>query len=149
MTQEPTDQQESGPIDYLIVEFPSEAMTGEAFPLLVDLVDRGIVRVLDLLVLRKEDDGTVTGLELDELADGTTGLEIFAGAVSGLLGHEDLVEAAQAVEPGRTAAVLVYENVWAAPFATALRRGGAQLVAGGRIPVQAVLAALEADETTD
>ncbi|MBD7982306.1 MULTISPECIES: DUF6325 family protein [Oerskovia] len=149
MTQEPTDLQESGPIDYLIVEFPSEAMTGEAFPLLVDLVDRGIVRVLDLLVLRKEDDGTVTGLELDELADGTTGLEIFAGAVSGLLGHEDLVEAAQAVEPGRTAAVLVYENVWAAPFATALRRGGAQLVAGGRIPVQAVLAALEADETTD
>lgn len=149
MTQEPTDLQESGPIDYLIVEFPSEAMTGEAFPLLVDLVDRGIVRVLDLLVLRKEDDGTVTGLELDELADGTTGLEIFAGAVSGLLGHEDLVEAAEAVEPGRTAAVLVYENVWAAPFATALRRGGAQLVAGGRIPVQAVLAALEADETTD
>ncbi|MGW6006646.1 DUF6325 family protein [Oerskovia enterophila] len=149
MTQEPTDLQESGPIDYLIVEFPSEAMTGEAFPLLVDLVDRGIVRVLDLLVLRKEDDGTVTGLELDELADGTTGLEIFAGAVSGLLGHEDLVEAAEAVEPGRTAAVLVYENVWAAPFATALRRGGAQLVASGRIPVQAVLAALEADEPTD
>jgi len=149
MTQEPTDLQESGPIDYLIVEFPSEAMTGEAFPLLVDLVDRGIVRVLDLLVLRKEDDGTVTGLELDELADGTTGLEIFAGAVSGLLGHEDLVEAAEAVEPGRTAAVLVYENVWAAPFATALRRGGAQLVAGGRIPVQAVLAALEADASTD
>ncbi len=149
MTQEPTDQQESGPIDYLIVEFPSEAMTGEAFPLLVDLVDRGIVRVLDLLVLRKEDDGTVTGLELDELADGTTGLEIFAGAVSGLLGHEDLVEAAQAVEPGRTAAVLVYENVWAAPFATALRRGGAQLVASGRIPVQAVLAALGSDEPTD
>lgn len=149
MTQEPTDLQESGPIDYLIVEFPSEAMTGEAFPLLVDLVDRGIVRVLDLLVLRKEDDGTVAGLELDELADGTTGLEIFAGAVSGLLGHEDLAEAAEAVEPGRTAAVLVYENVWAAPFATALRRGGAQLVAGGRIPVQAVLAALEADESTD
>lgn len=149
MTQEPTDLQESGPIDYLIVEFPSEAMTGEAFPLLVDLVDRGIVRVLDLLVLRKEDDGTVTGLELDELADGTTGLEIFAGAVSGLLGHEDLAEAAEAVEPGRTAAVLVYENVWAAPFATALRRGGAQLVAGGRIPVQAVLAALEADAFTD
>ncbi|MET4223407.1 DUF6325 family protein [Oerskovia enterophila] len=149
MTQEPTDLQESGPIDYLIVEFPSEAMTGEAFPLLVDLVDRGIVRVLDLLVLRKEDDGTVTGLELDELADGTTGLEIFAGAVSGLLGHEDLVEAAEAVEPGRTAAVLVYENVWAAPFATALRRGGAQLVASGRIPMQAVLAALEADEPTD
>jgi len=149
MTQEPTDLQESGPIDYLIVEFPSEAMTGEAFPLLVDLVDRGIVRVLDLLVLRKEDDGTVTGLELDELADCTTGLEIFAGAVSGLLGHEDLAEAAEAVEPGRTAAVLVYENVWAAPFATALRRGGAQLVAGGRIPVQAVLAALEADESTD
>lgn len=148
MTQDPNDAQDTGPIDYLVVEFTSDAMTGEAFPLLVDLVDRGIVRVLDLLVLRKEDDGTVTGLELDELADGSTGLEIFSGAQSGLLGHEDLAEAAEAVEPGRTAAVLVYENVWAAPFASALRRCGAQLVASGRIPVQAVLAALDAAETT-
>lgn len=146
MTQDPSDLQDTGPIDYLVVEFDSDAMTGEAFPLLVDLVEQGIIRVLDLLVLRKEDDGSVVGVELDELADGSTGLEIFAGASSGLLGHEDLTEAAEAVEAGRTAAVLVYENVWAAPFASALRRGGAQLVASGRIPVQAVLAALDAAE---
>lgn len=146
MTQDPNDLQDTGPIDYLVVEFESDAMTGEAFPLLVDLVEQGIIRVLDLLVLRKEEDGSVVGVELDELADGSTGLEIFAGASSGLLGHEDLTEAAEAVEPGRTAAVLVYENVWAAPFASALRRGGAQLVASGRIPVQAVLAALDAAE---
>ncbi len=144
MTQDPSDLQDTGPIDYLVVEFESDAMTGEAFPLLVDLVEQGIIRVLDLLVLRKEEDGSVVGVELDELDDGSTGLEIFAGASSGLLGHEDLTEAAEAVEPGRTAAVLVYENVWAAPFASALRRGGAQLVASGRIPVQAVLAALDA-----
>jgi hypothetical protein len=146
MSQDPSDAPDTGPIDYLIVEFDSDAMTGEAFPQLVDLVDRGIIRVLDLLVLRKEDDGTVTGIELDEFADGSTGLEIFSGATSGLLGHEDLAEAAEAVEPGKTAAVLVYENVWAAGFASALRRGGAQLVASGRIPVQAVLAALDAAE---
>jgi len=146
MTQELSDLDETGPIDYLVVELPNEGMTGEAFPLLVDLVDRGIVRILDLVVVRKEDDGTLTGIALDELPDGTMDLAVFDGARSGLLGDDDLGEAASAVEPGMTAAVLVYENVWAAPFATALRRSGAQLVASGRIPVQAVLAALDAVE---
>ncbi|PUB24500.1 hypothetical protein C8K30_109252 [Promicromonospora sp. AC04] len=146
MTQDLSDLDDSGPIDYLVVELPNEGMTGEAFPLLVDLVERGIVRILDLVVIRKELDGTLTGIKMDELPDGTLDLEVFDGARSGLLGDDDLGEAAKAVELGMTAAVLVYENVWAAPFATALRRSGAQLVASGRIPVQAVLAALDAAE---
>lgn len=140
------DLTESGPVDFLVVELPTDRATdGAAFPHLVDLVDRGIVRVLDLVVIRREDDGAVTVVALDEL-DGATGLAEFEGARSGLLGDDDLVEAANAVEFGRTAAILVYENSWAAPFATALRRNGAQLVASGRIPVQAILASLDADE---
>jgi hypothetical protein len=146
MTQDLTDLDETGPIDYLVVELPNDGMTGEAFPLLVDLVDRGIVRILDLVVVRKEHDGTLVGIALDELSDGSMDLAVFDGARSGLLDDDDLGEAANAVEPGTTAAVLVYENVWAAPFATALRHSGAQLVASGRIPVQAVLAALDAVE---
>ncbi|MEK8228676.1 DUF6325 family protein [Oerskovia sp. M15] len=101
MTQDPNDLQDSGPIDYLVVEFPSGAMTGEAFPLLVDLVDRGIVRVLDLLVLRKEEDGTVSGVALDDLADGSTGLEVFAGVESGLLGPTTWPRLPRRSSPGR------------------------------------------------
>jgi len=141
------DLEESGPVDFLVVELPTDRATGTAaFPYLVDLVDRGIVRVLDLVVIRREDDGSVVAVSLEELDDGSSGLAVFAGAQSGLLGDDDLSEAANAVEPGRTAVVLVYENSWAAPFATALRRNGAQLVASGRIPVQAILASLDADE---
>jgi len=140
------DLQDTGPIDYFVVELPNEGMRGEAFGLLVDLVDRGLIRVLDLVAVRRELDGSVSAIELTELPDGFTELTVFDGARSGLLGQDDLDEALQAVEPGSTAAVLVIENVWAAPFATALRRSGAQLVASGRIPVQAILAALEAAE---
>ncbi|WP_353707037.1 DUF6325 family protein [Cellulosimicrobium sp. ES-005] len=141
------DLEESGPIDFLVIELPTDRATGDkAFPHLVDLVDRGIIRVLDLVVVRREDDGSVVGLGLEELDDGSTELAVFEGARSGLLGDDDLDEAASAVEPGMTAVVLVYENVWAAPFATALRRNGAQLVASGRIPVQALIASLDATE---
>ncbi|MFI8069591.1 MULTISPECIES: DUF6325 family protein [unclassified Streptomyces] len=137
-----------GPIDYLVVEFPGNRMTGEGFPLLVDLVDRGLIRILDLTFIRKDADGSVTGLEIGDLTgDGELDLAVFEGASSGLLGQDDLVEAAAALEPGNSAGVLIYENLWAAPFAAALRRGGAELVASGRIPVPAVLAALEAAET--
>ncbi|WP_314220140.1 DUF6325 family protein [Streptomyces zaehneri] len=137
-----------GPIDYVVVEFPGNRMTGEGFPLLVDLVDRGLIRILDLLFVRKEEDGSVVGLEIADLTgDGVLDLAVFEGASSGLLGQDDIEEAGGALGPGNSAAILVYENVWAAPFATALRRGGAQLVASGRIPVPAVLAAL--DETDD
>ncbi|MFG2723723.1 DUF6325 family protein [Streptomyces canus] len=137
-----------GPIDYLVVEFPGNRMTGEGFPLLVDLVDRGLIRILDLTFIRKDLDGSVTGLEIGDLTgDGELDLAVFEGASSGLLGQDDLVEAAAALQPGNSAGVLIYENLWAAPFAAALRRGGAELVASGRIPVPAVLAALDAAET--
>jgi hypothetical protein len=116
-------------------------------PLLVDLVDRGIIRILDLAFVRKDVDGTVTAVELtDRDGDGRLDLAVFEGASSGLLDQEDLDEAASVLEPGSSAGILVYENVWAAPFAKALRRAGGQLVASGRIPVQAVLAALDAAE---
>jgi hypothetical protein len=138
---------EMGPIDYLVVEFPGNKMTGEAFPLLVDLVDRGLVRILDLVFVRKDEDGSVAGLELADLdGDGQLDLAVFEGASSGLLGEDDIQEAGNALQPGSSAGILVYENVWAGPFAAAVRRSGGQLVASGRIPVQAVLAALDAAE---
>ncbi|MGA5822947.1 DUF6325 family protein [Kitasatospora sp. NPDC094028] len=136
---------ELGPIDYLVVEFPGTRLTGEGMPLLLDLVDRGIIRILDLSFIRKEPDGSFTALEAADLdGDGQLDLTVFDGASSGLLGDDDISETAKALEPGSSAAVLVYENLWAAPLAAALRRAGAQFVAGGRIPVQSVLAALEA-----
>ncbi|HEV8567174.1 MAG TPA: DUF6325 family protein [Actinoplanes sp.] len=134
-----------GPIDYLVVEFPGNRMTGEGLPLLVDLVDRGIIRILDLLFIRKELDGSVSGLTIADLdSDGKLDLMVFEGASSGLLGKDDVEDAASVIEPGSSAGILVYENVWAAPFAAAVRRGGGQLVASGRIPVQALLAELDA-----
>ncbi len=138
---------EMGPVDYLVVEFPGSRMTGEGLPLLVDLVDRGIIRILDFAFVKKELDGSVTGLELTDIdGDGELDLAVFSGVSSGLLDDEDLTEASGVLEPGSSAGVLVYENVWAAPFAAALRRGGGQLVASGRIPVQALLASLDAAE---
>ena len=138
---------ETGPIDYLVVEFPGNRMTGEGFPLLIDLVDRGIIRILDFGFVTRDLDGSVTAVEIADFdGDGSLDLAVFQGASSGLLGPDDLEEAASVIEPGSSAGILVYENVWAAPFAAALRRGGAQLVASGRIPVQAILAALEAAE---
>jgi Family of unknown function (DUF6325) len=142
---------ELGPIDYLVVEWPADKQpTGEALPMLVDLVDRGLIRVLDLAFIRKENDGTVVGLEVGDLdLDGNPELKVFEGASSGLLGEDDYSEAGAALEPGSSAALLVYENTWAAPFATALRRSGAQLVANGRIPVNAIIAALDELEKAD
>jgi hypothetical protein len=141
------DLEEMGPVDYLVIEFPGSRMTGEGLPLLVDLVDRGIVRLLDLTFVKKELDGSVRGITIADLdEDGKLDLAVFEGVSSGLLGQDDIDEASGALEPGSSAALLIYENTWAAPLATALRRGGAQLVAGGRIPVQAILAALDAAE---
>jgi hypothetical protein len=141
------DRDEMGPIDYLVVEFPGDRMTGKALPMLVDLVDRGLIRVLDLVFVRKELDGSVTGLVVADLdGDGEFDPVVFHGASSGLLAPDDVSDAAAVLEPGCSAGILVYENVWAAPFAAELRRSGGQLVAGGRIPVQAVLAALDAAE---
>ncbi|MEV6171312.1 DUF6325 family protein [Streptomyces sp. NPDC051954] len=136
---------EIGPIDYLVVEFPGNHMTGEGLPLLVDLVDRGIIRIMDLVFIKKELDGSVVAVEIADLTgDGKADLAVFEGASSGMLGQDDMEEAAAVLQPGDSAGILVYENLWAAPLAAALRRGGAQLVAGGRIPAEAVLAALDA-----
>ena len=134
-----------GPVDYLVVAFPTDRMTGEAFRMLVDLVDRGVIRILDLAFVRKDHDGTVTTLSQVDL-ERMKVLEaaLFDGAASGLLDQSDLAEAATALDDGTAAAVLVYENVWATPFATALRRAGGQLVAAGHVPVQAILATLDA-----
>jgi Family of unknown function (DUF6325) len=135
---------EMGPIDYLLVEWPGRQPTGEAAPHLIDLVDRGLIRILDLVFLHKDEDGSLARLEISDLGDQVEAFADFEGASSGLLSDEDTGEAGSALEPGTSAALLVYENRWAAPFASALRRSGGQLVATGRIPIQAMLAALDA-----
>jgi hypothetical protein len=139
-----TELDETGPIDYLVVEFPPDSKPdGSALEILRGLVQSGIIRILDLAFVRAGDDGSVTGVNIADLGFEGIDVTLFAEASSGLLDDDDLAEAGKALEPGHTAAVLVYENAWAAPFATALRRAGAQLVAYGRIPVQAILATLD------
>ena len=131
---------EMGPIDYILVEWPDRQPDGSALPHLVDLVDRGLIRLLDLVVVAKGEDGSIATVGIADLGDE---FAVFEGVSSGLLGDEDLSEAGSALEPGTTAALLVYENTWAAPFATAVRRSGGQLVASGRIPVNDLIAALD------
>ena len=141
---------ELGPVDWIVVEFPGSRFNGEIAPALSALVERGTVRVLDLLLIRKADDGTLEFFELSELEKGEVGeLRTYEGALAMLLSEQDVLAVAEAVEPGSTAALLVWENSWAAPFASAVRRAGGQLVASGRIPVQAILAALEEDDAND
>ncbi len=137
---------EMGPIDYIVVEWPGRQPTGEVAPLILDLVDRGLIRILDVAFMVKDEDGTVAALDLSELE--AEALSEFDGAASGLLDSSDLEDAAQVLNPGTSAAVLVWENLWAAPVAVGLRRSGAQLVASGRIPVQALIASLDAAEAT-
>ena len=140
------DLTEMGPIDYLLVEWNGGQPTGEAVPHLIDLVDRGLIRILDLSFITKAEDGSVAALEIADLGAEVAAYAVFEGASSGLLDDDDIAAAGAALEPGTAAALLVYENSWAGPFAAAVRRSGAQLVASGRIPVQAVLAALDAAE---
>jgi len=142
------DVSEMGPIDYLLVEWPGRQPTGEAMPYLVDLVDRGLIRILDLTFITKGEDGSVAAVEIADLGGEVAEVAVFEGASSGLIQDDDVEEAGSALEPGTSAALLVYENSWAGPFASAVRRSGGQLVATGRIPVQAVLAALDAAEAT-
>ena len=135
---------ELGPVDYLVVEFPGSNFNGEIMPELVDLVDRGIVRVLDLVLIKKDDDGSFEAFEFADIEAGALGeLRELATELADLLSEDDVAAVAQALEPGSTAGLLIYENLWAAPFAAAVRRSGGQLVANGRIPVQALLAAIE------
>ena len=141
---------ELGPVDYLIVEWPAgKQPTGEGLGMLADFTDRGLIRVLDLVFVRKDEDGTVAGLALMDIdSDGDLDLVQFAGASSGLLGQDDYNEAGAALEPGASAAILLYENRWARPFASAVRRSGAQLVASGRIPHDELVDVLESLEST-
>ena len=138
---------EMGPIDYLLVEWPGRQPNGEVAPHLVDLVERGLIRIIDLALIAKDEVGTVAGIEIEDLGDGGTELSVFEGASSGLISDDDLGEAGAALEPGTSAALLIFENTWAAPFAAAVRRSGGQLVASGRIPVEAIEAALDAAES--
>ncbi|HZE04502.1 MAG TPA: DUF6325 family protein [Solirubrobacteraceae bacterium] len=140
-----------GPVDYLVVEFPAQRanFSGEMAAELSALIDRGLIRVLDLLFLRKNEDGSVEGLESHEFGDDDLGeLRALEDELAMLLAEEDVEAIGAALEPGSIAAVLVFENVWAAPFGSAVRRSGGQLVASGRIPIQALAAMLEAEETT-
>lgn len=140
---------EMGPIDYVVIEWPGKQPSGEAAPLLVDLVDRGIIRILDLTFITKGEDGSVAGVEFSDVAGQVPELEALDGASSGLVAEDDIAAAGEALEPGTSAALLVYENSWAGPFASAVRKGGGQLVANGRIPVQGLIAALDAAEQAD
>jgi len=138
------DLQEMGPVDYLCIEFPEGSLRGTALPLLLDLVDRKIIRVLDILFVRCGQDGSVFTMDGRELEN--NGLGAFHGAASGLLGGDDLHDIGTVLKPGAAAVILVYENLWAAPLAVTLRHNGAHLVAGGRIAVQDLLAVLDATD---
>lgn len=139
-----------GPIDFVLIEFPSDRLTGRAGDALLDLVDRGIVRIFDLLVIQKAEDGSVSGLDIADLsADRLGSFSAFIGVQSGLIGDDDITEAGNALEPGTTAAMIVCENTWAAPFVAACLDSGAQVVASERIPATVVMDALDALEATD
>ena len=141
---------ELGPVDYVIVEFPAgeASFTGEMAAELVALVDAGTIRVIDVMILTKNEDGTVDAMELSDVPElgPLVGIE---AELAELLAEDDIVHLAAAMDPGSVAGVLIWENLWAAPFASAARRSGGQLIADGRIPIQAIIASIEADETTD
>jgi hypothetical protein len=141
---------ELGPVDYVIVEFPAGAsnFTGEMAEELVSLVESGIIRVIDVLILVKDEDGSVEAMELSDFGD-LGALEVIEAELAELLAEDDVEHLAAAMEPGSTAGVLIWENLWAAPFAAAARRSGGQLIANGRIPIQAIIASIEADEESE
>ncbi len=145
-----TDVDELGPVDWIVVEFPGSKFNGQIAPALTDLVERDLIRVLDLVVLKKDPDGSVEAFEISDLDDGETGsLRSYDDTLAMLLSEDDVTAVGAALEPGSSAAVLVWENTWAAPFGAAVRHSGGQLVAGGRIPTQALLAAIENDDEQD
>ena len=143
------DEIQLGPVDYLIVEWPAgKQPTGEGIKLLADFTDRGLINVLDLVFVQKGEDGSVSGLAVMDLdSDGELDLVQFDGASSGLLGQDDYDEAGSALEPGASAAILLYENAWARPFVKAVKAGGAQVIASGRIPADDLAAAVDTLET--
>src|SRR5213079_2215433 len=138
---------ELGPVDYLVVEFPAGAsnFTGEMASELIRLVDAGTIRVIDVLILTKNEDGTIDATEFSDVEE-LGELRRVEAQLAELLAADDIVHLAAAMDPGSTAGVLIWENLWAAPFASAVRRSGGQLIADGRIPIQAIIASIEADE---
>jgi hypothetical protein len=148
MTDDPLDH--LGPVDFIIVEFPEgqRNFTGEAAKELVALVEAGSIRVIDLLILAKDKDGAVEAMELSDLDD-LGPFQALEAELAEFLAEDDVEHLAAAMDPGSVAGVLVYENLWAAPFASAVRRAGGQLIANGRIPAQAIIAAIEADEALE
>jgi len=142
-----TDLDELGPVDYIVVEFPAGAsnFTGEMAEALLALVDSGTIRVIDILILTKNEDGTVDAKEFSDV-ENLGPLQKVEGQLAELLAADDVVHLAAAMDPGSTAGVLIWENLWAAPFASAARRSGGRLIANGRIPIQAIIASIEADE---
>jgi Family of unknown function (DUF6325) len=147
MTQTSLDQ--LGPVDYVVVEFPAGAtnFTGDMVTELVSLVDGGTIRLIDVLILNKDDDGSVDAIELSDVAE-LGELQAIEAELAELLAAEDVENLAAAMDPGSTAGVLIWENLWAAPFASAARRSGGQLIADGRIPIQAIIASIDADDDT-
>ena len=144
-----TDLDKLGPVDYLVVEFPAGAsnFTGEMAKELVALVDAGTIRVIDVLILTKNEDGTVDAMELSDIEE-LGELQTVEAQLAELLAEDDVIQLAAAMEPGSVAGVLIWENLWAAPFASAARRAGGQLIANGRIPIQAIIASIEADDAS-
>ncbi|WP_028642339.1 DUF6325 family protein [Nocardioides sp. URHA0020] len=143
-------QLDVGPIDYLALEFPGARMEGEGLAALLDLTDRGIIRILDLVAAVVAEDGSFTVVALSDLdGDGVLDLAVFEGARSGLLDDADVAQSAALVQPGNAVAVLLYENTWAGPFVTAMRNVGAEVIASGRIPAEDVITALDALETAE
>ena len=138
---------ELGPVDYVVVEFPAgqSNFTGEMVEELLALVEAGIIRVIDVVILTKDADGAIEAIELSDVAE-LGPLEVIETQLAELLAEDDVVHLAAAMDPGSTAGVLIWENLWAAPFASAARRSGGQLIASGRIPIQAIIASIEADE---
>jgi hypothetical protein len=145
-----TDLDELGPVDWVVIEFPGSRFNGQIAPALTDLVERDVIRVLDLLVLKKDADGSVEAFEISDLDHSETGeLLSYEKDLAMLLSQDDVDAIAAALEPGSSAGVLVWDNTWAAPFGAAVRHSGGQLVASGRVPVQSMLAVLEEDERRD
>lgn len=143
-------EQDIGPIDYLTLEFPKAKLTGEGLAALVDLVDRQIIRILDMRFVKREEDGTFTAVAVSDFdGDGLLDLAVFEGVESGLLDDDDLSQAASVIAPGSAAGLLVYENTWAGPFVSAMRRAGADVVASGRIPANDVIAMLDSLESAE
>jgi Family of unknown function (DUF6325) len=150
LAEQDTDLDSLGPVDYLVVEFPAGAsnFTGEMAEELISLVDSGTIRVIDVLILQKDEDGNVEAMELSDIEQ-LGPLQAVEAQLAELLAAEDVEHLAAAMDPGSTAGVLIWENLWAAPFASAARRSGGQLIATGRIPIQAIIASIEADEAAE